>query len=158
LGAGPRRLDAPINSEDFMPTILGLCGLPGPPTVEGLDYSGYLRGGANPSDGAALINCVAPFGQWTRKMGGREYRGIRTLRYTYVRDLNGPWLLFDDRRDPYQTNNLVGSAKSAALASELDALLTRKLAAAHDQFLPAAEYIKRWGYKVDNDGTVPYEP
>ena len=27
--------------------------------------------------------------------------------YTYVRDLSGPWLLYDDEKDPYQINNLV---------------------------------------------------
>ena len=100
LGSVPRSLDALINTEDIMPTILGLCGVPIPRTVEGLDYSGYARGAPSPSDGAALISCVAPFGQWTSKLGGREYRGIRTLRYTYVRDQNGPWLLFDNQVDP----------------------------------------------------------
>ena len=158
LGTRGRKLDALINSEDFMPTILGLCGAPIPPTVEGLDYSDYLRGGKNPSDGATLISCVAPFGQWTRKTGGREYRGVRTLRYTYVRDLTGPWLLFDNQKDPGQMNNLIGMAGPAGLQIKLDAILNRKLAEAHDQFLPAREYIKKWGYTVDAEGTVPYTP
>ena len=152
----PRQLDALINSEDLMPTILGLCGTAIPKSVEGLDYSGHLRGGANPSDGVTLISCAAPFGQWTRQRGGKEYRGIRTLRHTYVRDLAGPWLLFDDARDPYQLTNLVGRAESAKLQAELDATLKRKLAAAHDEFLPAADYIKKWGYQVDATGTAPY--
>jgi arylsulfatase A-like enzyme len=158
LGTAPRRLDALINSEDVMPTILGLCGVPVPPTVEGLDYSSWLRGGRNPSDGAALISCAAPFGQWTRKRGGREYRGVRTLRHTYVRDRNGPWLLFDNEKDPCQLNNLVGKPGCAALQAELEATLRRKLAQAHDQFLPAQEYLRKWGYAVDQDGTAPYEP
>jgi arylsulfatase A-like enzyme len=158
LGTRGRKLDALINSEDFMPTILGLCGVSIPRTVEGLDYSDYLCGGKNPSDGATLISCAAPFGQWTRKGGGREYRGIRTLRYTYVRDLTGPWLLFDDRKDPGQMNNLLGTRGGAGLRKKLDAMLDRKLAEAHDEFLPAEEYIRKWGYTVDGEGTVPYEP
>ncbi len=157
LAAGGRKLDAPISSEDLMPTILGLCRVRIPQTVEGLDYSGYLRGGKNPSDGAALISCVAPFGQWVRRIGGREFRGIRTLRYTYVRDLTGPWLLFDDVKDPGQMHDLVGTPGSGALQRKLDAILDRKLAQAHDQFLPAQEYISKWGYRVDKDGTVPYD-
>ncbi len=156
LGTQARRLDAPINCEDVMPTLLGLCGLPIPKTVEGLDFSGYIRGGPDPSGGATLISCAAPFGQWTRQSGGREYRGLRTLRYTYVRDLNGPWLLFDNRQDPLQTNNLIGRGDFASLQAELEATLKRKLAAAHDEFLPAAQYIEKWGYKVDATGTVPY--
>jgi arylsulfatase A-like enzyme len=158
LGTRHRELDALINSEDIMPTILGLCAIPIPQTVEGLDYSDYVRGGTNPSDGAVLISCVAPFGQWTRKIGGREYRGIRTLNHTYVRDLSGPWLLFDNRKDPQQLRNLVGAPGCAAIQVKLEATLKRKLTEAHDQFLPANEYIRKWGYVVDKDGTVPYEP
>ncbi len=158
LGTKTRRLEALINSEDMMPTLLGLCGVPAPPTVEGLDFSGYIRGGPDPSDGAALISCVAPFGQWTRKNGGREYRGLRTSRYTYVRGLSGPWLLFDNRTDPFQMHNLAGLPQSAKLQARLDAMLKRKLAAPRDEFLPAGDYIQQWGYAVDAAGTVPYPP
>jgi len=156
LGTEPRRLDAVINSEDVMPTILGLCGVAIPATAEGRDFSGYLRGGPDPSDGAALLSCVTPFGQWSRAAGGREYRGLRTRRYTYVRDRAGPWLLFDDEADPYQRANLVGRPDAAPVQAELDALLMRKLAADHDEFLPGEAYLRRWGYQVDATGTVPY--
>jgi arylsulfatase A-like enzyme len=157
LGTTPRKLEAPFNSEDFMPTILGFCGVAIPPSVEGLDYSSYARGGSNPSDGATVISCAAPFSQWSRRNGGREFRGLRTTRYTYVRDLNGPWLLFDNQTDPGQMTNLIGKAESAALQGELDATLKRKLAAAHDEFLPAADYIQKWNYKVNQEGSIPYE-
>ncbi len=156
LGTAPRQVQAPINSEDLMPTILGLCGVAIPNTVEGLDYSAYLRGGSDPSDGAALISCAAPFGQWTRKAGGKEYRGVRTERYTYVRDLRGPWLLFDNEKDPFQKTNLIDHPEWAPLQAELEAKLQHKLAAANDKFLPATAYIKQWGYAVDKTGTVNY--
>lgn len=156
LGRDCRKYASLISIEDFMPTLLGLCGVAVPKTVEGLDFSGQLRGGKAPGDGAAVIACQAPFGQWTRERGGREYRGLRTERYTYVRDLNGPWLLFDNQTDPYQQNNLVGKAEQAALQAELDARLMARLETAGDEFRPAADYIGRWGYKVDRNGTVPY--
>jgi arylsulfatase A-like enzyme len=139
-----------------MPTLLGLCLVPIPHTVEGLDFSDYLRGGKSPSDNTALIACIAPFGEWTRKQGGREFRGIRTLRYTYVCDLNGPWLLFDNQRDPFQTENLAGSERYVQTQAELEALLRRKLQSTHDDFLPAWDYIRKWNYQVDASGTVPY--
>ena len=141
-----------------MPTLLGLVGVPIPSSVEGRDFSGYLRGGPAPGDGAVLISCVAPFGQWTRRQGGREYRGVRTTRYTYVRDLAGPWLLFDDTRDPWQQHNLIGRPRYARLQAELEATLQHKLAAAHDAFLPGDRYLAQWGYRVDGSGTVPYAP
>jgi len=151
------QLDNPINSEDLMPTILGLCGVKIPRTVEGLDFSDYMRGGKAPGDGAALITCVSPFGEWDRPHGGQEYRGIRTRRYTYVRDLNGPWLLFDNEADVFQTNNLANSPSHTAEQKKLDALLRRTLKKQKDRFLPGAEYVKKWGYHVDANGTVPYE-
>jgi arylsulfatase A-like enzyme len=156
FGTNGGLLDALINSEDIMPTLLGLCAVPVPKTVEGLDYSGYLCGGKNPSDDAAVISCPAPFGQWDRVRGGREYRGVRTQRHTYVRDLKGPWLLFDDEADPYQTNNLVNEPRSARLQAELETTLARKLKEQGDEFLPAADYLKKWGYRVDANGTAPY--
>lgn len=157
LGERGRQLDALVNSEDIMPTLLGLCRVPIPETVEGIDYSEHLRGGKNPSDGTALISCPAPFGQWDRRKGGREFRGIRSTRYTYVRDLNGPWLLFDDQEDPYQMNNLVNQPEHAKLQAELEATLSRKLEETDDTFQPAEAYIEKWGYTVSQNGTVPYE-
>jgi arylsulfatase A-like enzyme len=156
FGLRARQLEALINSEDMMPTLLGLCRVPVPKTVEGMDFSGYLLGGKNPSDGATLISCPAPFGQWTRAKGGRECRGVRTVRYTYVRDLRGPWLLFDNQTDPYQRTNLVNQAEHATVQAELEATLARKLKESGDTFLPAEAYIKKWGYSVNENGTVPY--
>jgi arylsulfatase A-like enzyme len=156
LGTKPRSIKAPINSEDVMPTLLGLAGLAVPPSCEGLDYSGLLRGGRNPGDNATVILCAAPFGEWERRVGGREYRGVRTERHTYVRDLTGPWLLFDNESDPYQTNNLVGRPAQGELEKRLAALLARKLGERGDAFRPGPEYILKWGYKVNANGTVPY--
>jgi arylsulfatase A-like enzyme len=159
LGAGGRRLDAVIASEDLMPTILGLCGIAIPKSVEGLDYSSHMRGGANPnSRNAALISCPAPFGEWSRDRGGREFRGVRTGRFTYVRDLKGPWLLYDNQIDPYQLRNLINQPDTAEEQSRLDALLNQRLESAGDEFLPAALYINKWGYTVDATGTLPTRP
>ncbi len=156
FGPSARAADALINMEDIMPTLLRLCGVPIPNTVEGIDYSDYLHGGKNPSDGATLISCPAPFGQWERKIGGQEYRGIRTQRYTYVRNLKEPWLLYDNQSDPYQTNNLVNIPEFAPLQAQLEATLKRKLKEQGDDFLPAADYIKNWGYRVNAGGTIHY--
>jgi arylsulfatase A-like enzyme len=160
LGRAGRVLDAPINSEDVMPTLLGLAGVAKvkPASIEGLDYSAYMRGGENPGDGATVLTCVSPFGEFERRLGGKEYRGLRTTRYTYVRDLAGPWLLFDDEADPYQQKNLVGAAAHAALQAELEAWLQRKLKANGDAFLRGPEYVAKWGYTTNANGTVKYTP
>ena len=159
LGRQPGELEALIDAPDIMPTLLGLCDLPVPETVEGLDFSGYIKGAESPSDGAAVIMCPHPFGEWIlRKDGGMEYRGIRTLRYTYVRTLKGPWLLYDNQEDPYQLTNLINRPECSEIQAELDAWLQRKLDAMNDEFLPGMDYIQKWNYPVNENGTVPYSP
>ena len=158
LNIQPRRVAATINTEDVMPTLLRLCGLPVPESVEGLDFTGLMRGGVDPSGGAAIIQCVSPFGEYTRARGGKEYRGVRTARHTYVRDLAGPWLLFDNATDPWQLDNLAGKPEHARLEAELAALLKKKLAEQHDDFRHGSEYIAKWGYKVDASGTASTAP
>ena len=156
FGGDGQVLDARIDIPDIMPTVLGLCGIDIPDTVQGLDFSNYLGGGEDPSDGAALLQCPHPFGQWHRETGGREYRGLRTDRYTYVRSLDGPWLLYDNEVDPYQLNNLINDVAHAGLRDDLDAWLQRRLDAVGDEFKHGLEYVKDWGYTVDARETVPY--
>jgi len=157
LPGGPvRTIDMPINTPDIMPTLLGLCGIEIPGTVEGTDFSEVLIGQTDVPDNAALISCPSPFGQWNRNRGGREYRGVRTERHTYVRDLKGPWLLYDNIRDPYQLNNLCNKPEHAALQEQLEKVLARKLGQTRDDFRSGSDYIEQWGYTVDASGTIPY--
>ncbi len=158
LGIQPHRLAATINTEDIMPTLLSLCATPIPKSVEGLDFTAAMRGGADPSGGSTIVRCISPFGEFIRKNGGREYRALRTAHNTYVRSLDGPWLLYDNEADPYQLNNLVGKPEHAELQSRLDSLLASKLAVQHDDFRPGPEYIAKWGYTVDADETAIYKP
>lgn len=151
-----RETDALIDVPDIMPTLLGLCGIPIPDTVEGFDFSVHIAGGDDSSDETALIMSPQPFGQWSATHhAGKEYRGLRTKRYTYVRDLRGPWLLYDNEVDPYQMRNLVHDAGVLAIRDELDESLQKKLDSRMDEFLPGADYVEKWGYCVDETGTVP---
>ena len=154
-GREPRAVDAFLNPHDIMPTLLGVCGLEIPASVEGRDFSPALSGETVESQGA-LLACFHPFGEWHRGVGGQEYRGIRSARYTYCRGLHGPWLLYDNQADPYQMRNLAASAEHAQLRAELDTLLQRELDAIGDDFLPGMRYIERWGYPLDDSGTVPF--
>lgn len=149
LGKEGRVIDMPINTPDIMPTILGLCGAEIPDTVEGTDYSDVLTGDKEPDNDAALISCPVPFHQWNYKNGGREYRGVRTRRYTYVRDLNGPWLLYDNEKDPYQLNNLVNTPEYADIQKQLEDKLEERLRKTNDPFLPGPELMKKYGWSFD---------
>ena len=157
FGREGRRLKALINTEDIMPTLLGLSDVAIPKTVEGSDFSEFIEGGKNPNDGVALISCPAPFGQWARRWGGREFRGIRTVNHTYVEDLRGPWLMFDNEKDPFQLNNLLTNLGNEKLAEDLRKILRRKLKETNDEFLPGQSYVEKWGYPLDKTVTVPYK-
>ncbi len=102
LGKGGVVSDALLNTPDIMPTFLGMSGIVVPNSVEGVDFPKVFEGKAKSKVEETLISCVQPFGQWPRDKGGKEYRGIVTPRYTYTRDLNGPWQLFDNREDPFK--------------------------------------------------------
>ncbi|MCB0064612.1 MAG: hypothetical protein KDE19_20960, partial [Caldilineaceae bacterium] len=148
----------PIGTPDILPTLLGLCELPIPETVEGRDFSGHLAGEADPSDGAALIESIHPIADWWHGLGGKEYRGIRTARYTYVRALEGPWLLYDNANDPYQLTNLVDNPEHGPLVQALDGVLQHKLDALGDKFLPGLAYCEARGYPLDVRETVIIPP
>jgi len=154
----PKEMETLIDAPDIMPTLLGLCNIPIPESVEGIDFSEHIKGGEDPSDGVALLSCAHPFGQWNSiNMGGKEYRGIRTKRYTYVRDLTSPWLLFDNEKDPYQQNNLINKASFKSIQTKLNKILMDKLKKNNDAFLPGMDYIKKFNYPVDETLTVPHK-
>jgi arylsulfatase A-like enzyme len=157
LGRDARTIVRPVSTPDIMPTLLGLAEAEIPPGVQGRNLAALLAGREPDGDGAALIMCPSPFGEWARPRG-REYRGVRTARWTYVRTLDGPWLLFDNEKDPHQMRNLCGHKDFEAMQQVLEAQLTGLLAAAGDDFRPGWDYLRQWGYRTDAQGTVPYAP
>lgn len=163
-GDVPQRIDTPIGAVDIMPTLLDLCGLPCPETVDGSSFK-KMMDGEDPGDNAILLQCLVPNGTWHKNTGGREYRGIRTRKYTYVEDLQGPWLLFDNAKDPYQINNFVTAiqrgrdpgGEKADLLKHLKSQLYKKLEETGDAFIPSYECLEKWQYdaKVNFLDTYP---
>ncbi|MFM7321964.1 MAG: sulfatase [Armatimonadota bacterium] len=157
-GVRARRMDAPVETPDLMPTLLGLAGIPVPSSVEGRDLAGVFRGKQKPDrDHAALILCAAPFGEWAVANGGRAYRGVRTRRHTFVRDHSGDWLLTDNDDDPYQLRNRVGDAAMRKVRDGLDERLRARLQATGDDFAAPDVLLRRCGYRVGANGTIDYQ-
>lgn len=140
---GARLVETPLTTTDILPTLLGLCGIQPPKTIEGEDLSGMLRNEEEADNRAVVYMGVAPF-----RGSGPEYRALKTERYSYVRRLTGPWLLFDDEKDPYQLDDLSQKPEAAAVVKELDQRLEAKLKKIGDNFRPAQEHIDEWGYNV----------
>ena len=155
LGAKGRRLRQPLNSPDIFPTLLGLAGIRVPDSVEGADHSGAMTGKPEPAaESGTLLSLPVPTTE-ARRYGFAEYRGLRTPRHTYVRSIHGPWLLYDNQADPYQMRNLVGKGEAKHLQSRLDRELDAELKRRKDDFLPAAEYIRRAGVGHYREVNVP---
>lgn len=153
LGKKGREIRTPIGTPDIMPTLLSLSNLPIPATVEGTDFTKVLEE-ETMGDTTTLIMCPVPFHQWNFLHGGREFRGLRSIRYTYARDLNGPWLLYDNLNDPFQMENLVDLPEFAIIQNQLDQMLDQKLAKINDGFLPAESYMSQWNYQWDRQDSV----
>ena len=145
-------MTAPINTPDILPTLLSLAGIKIPDSVEGEDLSRLVLNRKTDEDRAALVMNVSPFDFPDRK----AFRGIRTSRYTYVRNSDGPWLLYDNLLDPYQMKNLLDEAEFVGLQKKLEDKLQSKLQQTGDQFRPKEHYLEEWGYDVSKRGNIPY--
>lgn len=149
-GSAGRKISMPINTPDIMPTLLGLCKIAIPYQVEGNDFSKIVRGKEKELDYSALI--VSP----TKNVAGIEFRGVRTDRFTYIKDLKGPLYLFDNTKDPYQMNNLVNTSSLNSLQNDMEKRLANALRLANDDFLPEYRYINKFNIYLNPVGYHPY--
>lgn len=157
------KIRTPISVIDIMPTLLGLAGLPVPGTVEGVDLAPFIRGTRSDPPESVLIMNPCPFSigdprgpdQFPDYQGKRlEYRGVITDRYSYVRTIDNPWLLYDNDLDPYQMSNLIESPEHAETRAHLDALMTGHMERIADKFLPRESYYEEFGIEFDHRGKV----
>jgi arylsulfatase A-like enzyme len=148
------RINAPITTPDILPSLLGLSGINIPKSVEGRDLSGMIKAPDPREDRAALFMSVCPFDV---NYPDKEYRAIRTARYTYARTPEGPFMLFDNQDDPYQMKNLIDKPEFANLQRELDNQLNRELINIHDaNFKSRDYYLKKWGLELNKDHIIEF--
>ena len=157
LGKEGRVIENPIGAADLMPTLLGLANIDVPDTVEGKDFAPFFRGEADPPERAAIIELPACFHQYAYWRGAQDWRGLRTARYTYVASREGPWMLYDNEKDPYQLENVVDSPEYEAVRQELEAELQARLTARGDEFRRGQDLIAEAGFTVNERGDPVYE-
>jgi arylsulfatase A-like enzyme len=137
--------DLLIGIVDYAPTLLGLLGQPVPAAMQGRDLSPHVRAGhAGVRPTSVYLQELVCCDQ-AKPLGLRPWRGIRTADHTYVRDLQGPWLLYDNRVDPFQQRNLVADAPAAALRDRLEAELQEWMPRCGDVLEPAEALLARHG-------------
>ena len=139
----------PITTPDILPSLLGLCNIPIPETIEGEDLSGLILNHNQPTDRAALFMHPAPF---AINAVDSEFRGIRTTDYTFVKLQIGSEMFFDNTKDPFQMNNLIGKPEYKEIQAELEQKLVQELdAIGEEEFRPREYYIEKWGYKLEKN-------
>ncbi len=131
-----RRIDALYDvSIDTMPTLLSMCGLPIPETVQGIDQMAVFEG-----EEASLRDAV--FYELLSQTGGGEpadymripERGIRTRDWMYCRKPGRRKYLFDLKADPDELNNLADDAAYEDVMQILDDRLAAHMAATGDDW------------------------
>ncbi|WP_298495902.1 sulfatase [uncultured Algibacter sp.] len=141
-------VNAPINTPDILPSLLGLTNSKVPNSIEGEDISQLIKNPDPNADRVALIMGVSPF---SSSYKDPSYRAIRTKQYSYTRSPQGATQLFDNVKDPYQMNNLLDKPEFETLQKDLDAKLQKALKDVGDDFKPKEFYLKKWNYVLDKN-------
>jgi arylsulfatase A-like enzyme len=139
-------LDLLIGLVDLTPTLLGLLGVPVPAAMQGRDLSAFIRepGVTDGRPTSIYLQEMICCDQAIRE-GIILWRGVRTARYTYARNLAGPWVLYDNWEDPYQLHNLVDAPGARELLEELEREMEAWMARLDDRLEPAEAVLHRYG-------------
>jgi arylsulfatase A-like enzyme len=145
---------APIGLVDLMPTLLSLAGAGIPAQTEGSDQSEVVKGDKSAVVTSQFINFPAmPF-----FMRDSAWRGIVTSTHTYVETHRGPWLMFDDKNDPFQMHNLLESEGDSPTREDLAGELHDWLERTNDGFESAESIVERFCPEHDDRGIIPIPP
>ena len=134
--------DVLLGTPDIMPTLLSMMELPIPDGVEGQDLSRSImtdRSGSEP--GVAHMQGMGATAAWA---DGSEWRSLRDHEYTYgIYQCDRRELLFDNRRDPYQLNNLADDRSRSSLLAHYRSVSESWRKEINDTFQPCSWY-QRW--------------
>jgi arylsulfatase A-like enzyme len=146
--------EAAITTPDILPSLLSLCNIEVPESIEGSDLTEIIKDPGKDSERAALFMNVSPFGI---AFASDEYRAIRTTSYTYVKTPDGPSMLFNNKKDPNQMNNLVNEEAFAEIQTKLDGELMQELSRIGEtEIKPRDYYLKKFGYYGRKEFTETY--
>jgi arylsulfatase A-like enzyme len=148
-----RKLDALFSHIDAVPTLLGLCGVAIPETMEGFNYAPYLQGKSKktPDETMLMIYTKTELDEWDC------WRGLRTRRFKYARFKDKPWVLYDLQADPFEQHNLAGSAAHRKTIGRFDAMIEKHMDRVKDNWkeledwLPAQQRKKQASLPPNNE-------
>ncbi len=127
LTTGGSVCDAMVLNIDLAPTILDLCGVPVPSTMQGRSLRPLLAG-TTPDDWRSSI--YYHYSEYPAWHDVKKHYGIRTDRYKLIHfyDDIDAWELYDLEQDPHELHNLIASpgydGVITRLKKQLDTLRT----------------------------------
>ncbi|WP_162606543.1 sulfatase [Jiangella asiatica] len=137
----PHVHEAPCSTVDLVPTLLDMTGLSAPSRAHGTSLLPQLRGERG-EDRPVLIMNQCRFDE-ALVQGVPEWRGLRTVRWTYAETLGRePWLLFDNDSDPWQLENLAGNPAYRDVQDALASELGTRLDAVADPFADTLHMVE----------------
>jgi arylsulfatase A-like enzyme len=114
---GEKRAQA-VTMVDLAPTVLEISGASADEIIDGRSLLPLLRGNAVRGRGTVLIQ-TGPRTRAERNTWGWGWRGVRTARYTFVRNAGGFVELYDRRHDPAQLRNVADRPRYHSVRAEL---------------------------------------
>jgi arylsulfatase A-like enzyme len=140
-----QRTEALFPHVDFAPTLLSLCGVEPPASMQGSDLANVVLGQSNTGPDSAFFQIFGPY-QGDGTVDG--WRGVRTQKHMYARYRNAPWVLYDLEKDPYQLNNLAGEPSAAGIQSDLEKRLSAWMEKTGDS------WDSNWNRLVEDKGRL----
>jgi arylsulfatase A-like enzyme len=117
--------------------------LPVPDEVEGHDLKDSLLGKSNAKEPAGAL--MMGTGATAIFEDGHEWRAFRTKDYTYAQYLSDTSeLLFNNKNDPLQMNNLIEVPVYVEIRKELQQRMLDEMKRIGDSFEPCSWYEKNW--------------
>jgi arylsulfatase A-like enzyme len=98
--------DAPISLIELTSSLIAMTGTEIPADMQGDDLSELILGDESAAPDSVFIN----FAVDVHCIPAPPFRGVVTRTHTYAETPEGPWLLYDDKADPFQKNNLISWA------------------------------------------------
>ena len=137
----PKKSGAMIDvGPDMMPTLLEIVGAEIPGDIHGESYLRVLDGETDVARGEIWYQVFTQTGGNPHEFAPFGERGIRTKDWLYMRHKNERVLLFDERADYHEQNNLVDDPAYESLMDDFDARIDAHMKATGDDWDMAADF------------------
>ena len=137
----PARTDAMVDvGVDMMPTLLDLCGVIAPDEIQGQSYLPVLDAKSTEARDSIWYQVFTQTGGNPGEFAPFAQRGIRTKDWLYVRHIDERVLLFNEKADHAEQNNLVADPQYKTLMDEFDQQLEAHMQQSGDDWAMAADF------------------